>query len=69
MLLASQYLLSSFIISPHYVYFYAPIYQGNFLVCENLLRNKLDSDSDLAGFWLISFKCKLKRSLQFEVPG
>ncbi len=28
------------------VYCYALIYQGKFLVCENLLGNKPDSDSD-----------------------
>ncbi len=34
------FLLSSFLC----VYCLAPIYQGKFLVCENLLGNKPDSD-------------------------
>lgn len=31
-----------------WVYCYTPTYQGKFLVCENLLGNKPDYDSDLA---------------------
>ncbi len=39
-------LLSSFFIYPtHYGYCYAPKHQGKFLLCENLLGNKPDSDS------------------------
>ncbi len=33
--------------SIYYVYCYAPTYQDKFLVCENLLCSKSDSDSDL----------------------
>lgn len=45
-----QYLLSSFLYSSFlylYIYCYAPTYQVKFLVCENLLGNKTDSDSNL----------------------
>lgn len=45
MLFDWQYLLlSSFLIFLHYVHFYAPIYQGKLLVCDNLVGNKPDSD-------------------------
>ncbi len=48
MFLDLLYLLSSFVIFSTYDgYCYAPMYQGKFLVCENLHGNKPDSDSDV----------------------
>ncbi len=46
--------LSSFLMYYIYVYCYAPTYQVKFLVCENLLGNKTDSDSDLCALCLVA---------------
>ncbi len=41
-------LLSFSIFSTYYVFYLAPTYQDEFLVCANLLGNKFDSDSEKA---------------------